>query len=86
MKRCLLYWRKLGEWADLVYSHVAETGQTGSIVTVYELFHSDDTLPFYNLPEAFWRRVLRILDKSGKAKLFDSEEGANSMELGIKFF
>lgn len=86
--RCLLFWRKPTEWADIIYSHVSATGQTGSIVTVYELIHSDDasTTDFYELPEAMWRRAILLLEKAGKARLFDSEEVANSMELGIKFF
>jgi ESCRT-II complex subunit VPS25 len=86
--RCLLFWRKPAEWADLIYAHVEVTGQTGSIVTVYELFHADDasSCEFYQLPEAMWRRAIGVLEKSGRARLFDSEEGANCMELGIKFF
>jgi ESCRT-II complex subunit VPS25 len=86
--RCLLFWRKPAEWADLIYSHVKVTGQTGTIVTVYELFQSDNVsnCEFYQLPEAMWRRAIRVLEDTGKAKLFDSEDGGNSMELGIKFF
>lgn len=88
-ERWLILSKSLPEWADLVYGHVKNTGQLGSIMTVYELFYSDEVngSEFVNIPESLWRRIIRTLEASGKAKLFDSEEsGSNTMELGIKFF
>lgn len=86
--RCLIFWRRPGQWADLIYSHVQAAGLLGSIVTVYELFELEDACEcaFYRLPEPLWRRALAVLERAGKAKLFDSEGAANSLELGIKFF
>ena len=84
-----MLWKTLAEWADVLYEHVRETGQLGSIVTVYELFHSDETsgCAFAALPESLWRRTLQTLEATGRAKLFESEGGgANPLELGIKFF
>lgn len=38
-----LYWRKPEEWAGLVESYVEETGQKGSVLTVYELVEGEGT-------------------------------------------
>lgn len=88
-ERWLILSKSLPEWADLVYDHVQNTGQLGSIMTVYELFYSDEVneSEFANIPESLWRRIIQTLESSGRAKLFDSEEsGSNTMELGVKFF
>ena len=86
--RCLLYWRKPAEWADIIYAYYYSTGQLGSVLTIAEIFYSDDTKgeEFYELPESMWRRVLAILEKQGKAHLFDSEKVESSMNLGVKLF
>ena len=39
-----LYWRKPEEWAGLVEAYVEETGQKGSVLTVYELVEGDGTI------------------------------------------
>lgn len=38
-----LYWRKPDEWAALVERYVEDTGQKGSVLTVYELVEGDGT-------------------------------------------
>ena len=38
-----LYWRKPDEWAELVENYVEESGQKGSVLTVYELVEGDGT-------------------------------------------
>lgn len=38
-----LYWRKPEEWAALVETYVEETGQKGSVLTVYELTEGEGT-------------------------------------------
>ena len=39
----LLYWRKPQEWATLVEQYVEDTGQKGSVLTVYELTEGEGT-------------------------------------------
>jgi len=89
-QKALLFWKKPPEWADLIYSYAVDSGFTGgTIMTAYELFHGADNqhTEFTQLPESMWRRSIRLLEKQGKAKLFEAEEGAaNSLETGIKFF
>lgn len=85
----LIYWKKPSEWADLVYAHIVESGATGSIVTVYELFLGDETTGklFHGLPEVMWPRVLKPLQNSGKAAVFGGDGAADKItsETGIKF-
>lgn len=38
-----VYWRKPEEWAGVVESFVEETGQKGSVLTVYELVEGEGT-------------------------------------------
>ncbi|KAL6361759.1 hypothetical protein LRP88_05234 [Fusarium phalaenopsidis] len=39
----LVYWRKPDEWAELIENYVDETGQKGSVLTIYELVEGDGT-------------------------------------------
>lgn len=38
-----LFWRKPDEWAGLIETYVDESGQKGSVLTVYELVEGDGT-------------------------------------------
>jgi ESCRT-II complex subunit VPS25 len=72
-----VYWRTLSEWADLIYEYVSDTGQLGTILTVYELTKNDDSgLPpdLFNLDEALLIKVIKdVLIKSGKAQILMNE-------------
>lgn len=35
--RCLVYWRRPAEWAQLIFKWVEDTGQNGQVVTVHEI-------------------------------------------------
>lgn len=85
---CLIYWKNPEEWAGLIYGHIRDSGQIGSIVTVYELFQGDETVgcQFHGLPELFWGRVLKALQRSGKAAIFGAEsDSLITPETGLKF-
>lgn len=47
-----LYWRKPEEWAEFVENYVEETGQKGSVLTVYELVEGDGTKGNGNFTQA----------------------------------
>lgn len=86
--KCIIYWKKASEWADLIYQHVSDSGQIGSIVTVYELFQGDETVgkEFHGLPELMWSRVLKPLQKANKVAVFGAEsDSVITAETGIKF-
>ena len=39
-----VWWRSVEEWGSLIDNWVGETGQKGSVLTLYELTESDATL------------------------------------------
>jgi len=39
-----VWWRSVEEWGTLIEEWVAETGQKGSVLTLYELTESDATV------------------------------------------
>ena len=41
-QHCLVLWRKLGEWADVLYSFVRQFGLQDSVMTLDELSSGDD--------------------------------------------
>ncbi|KAK5108586.1 hypothetical protein LTR62_008162 [Meristemomyces frigidus] len=80
---CFVYWKLLGEWADVIYGWVDETGQKGGVLTIYELREGDAvrSKEWKDMDEVFLRKVLNVLVKRGKAQVFGQEENA-----GVKFF
>lgn len=80
---CYIYWRTPSEWADMIYNWVDETGQKGTILTMYELQESDavQSKEWRDMGEDLLRKVLNVLVKRNKAQIFGQEETA-----GVKFF
>jgi ESCRT-II complex subunit VPS25 len=80
---CWVYWRTLAEWADLIYGWVDETGQKGSVLTVYELREGEavGSKEWVGMEEDMLKKVLGVLVKKGRAQIFGQDEGA-----GVKFF
>lgn len=80
---CYIYWRTPAEWADMIYAWVDETGQKGTILTLYELRESDavQNKDWRDLGEDLLRKVINVLVKRNKAQIFGQEETA-----GVKFF
>ncbi|BGP36961.1 hypothetical protein JCM10449v2_000865 [Rhodotorula kratochvilovae] len=80
-----LYWRRPEEWAAVIYDWVKETGQTGSVMTFYELTEGGDlahTTEFHRLPEFILRKALDVLAKQGKAQVL---KGLGEDGDGVKF-
>ncbi|KAK7407943.1 hypothetical protein QQX98_009905 [Neonectria punicea] len=78
-----LFWRKPDEWAGLVESYVEETGQKGSVLTVYELVEGDGTkgTDIHGMDNEILLKALNVLVKRGKAQIFGQDDS-----LGVKFF
>lgn len=78
-KQCLVLWRSLPEWANLIYSWACESGQVNSVCTLYEIIQGDYTAnqEFHGLEKEVLLRALRHLEEQGKAQLmlFDASEG-----------
>ena len=80
---CWVFWRSLAEWADMIYGWVDETGQKGSVLTVYELREGEavGAKEWVGMEEEMLRKVLGVLVKKGRAQVFGQDE-----EAGVKFF
>ena len=80
---CWVFWRSLAEWADMIYGWVDETGQKGSVLTVYELREGEavGVKEWVGMEEEMLRKVLGVLVKKGRAQVFGLDE-----EAGVKFF
>lgn len=63
---------------------MTETGQTGSILTFYELTEGDlaETTEFRGLHPAILRKALDGLVKRGKAQIIRGDEGSGD---GVRF-
>lgn len=61
--RCVVWWRRLDEWASSLYEKAVSKGLNGSIVTVYEVQHGDmfaDTGGFLSQAPSFRQCSLKI--------------------------
>ncbi|KAF3761379.1 ESCRT-II complex, vps25 subunit, partial [Cryphonectria parasitica EP155] len=78
-----IYWRTPEEWAALVEGWVDETGQKGTVLTLYELTQGDATIgtEFHGLDQDLLQKALNVLVKRGKAQIFGQEDSQ-----GVKFF
>ncbi|OAA65223.1 pdcd2 domain protein [Niveomyces insectorum RCEF 264] len=78
-----VYWQTPEEWAAALEAWVDETGQRGSVLTLYELTAGEGTrgTALHGLDPVVLQRALGVLVKRGKAQVFGAEES-----LGVKFF
>lgn len=80
----LIYWHPLEEWSQIIYDWIDNTGQQGTILTIYELRKGDLALnrEFYGMNYHMMVRVLETLVKKGKATIMKDEDGNIG---GVKF-
>ncbi|KAM7216173.1 ESCRT-II complex subunit [Rhypophila decipiens] len=78
-----IFWRTPEEWASMVEKWVEETGQKGSVLTLYELTYGEATrgTEFHGLDPELLQKALATLVKRGKAQIFGHEDSK-----GVKFF
>ncbi|KAK4453861.1 ESCRT-II complex subunit [Podospora aff. communis PSN243] len=78
-----IYWRTPEEWASLMEGWVEETGQKGSVLTLYELTEGEGTrgTEFHGMDSELLQKALAVLVKRGKAQIFGQEDSQ-----GVKFF
>lgn len=79
-----VYWKTPNEWADIILKWASEMGHANSVLTVYELLEGDtgEKTEFYGLDGGLFRKAIGILQKRGKAELF---QGTTFEEDGVKF-
>ena len=78
-----IWWRKPEEWAALLEQWVSDTGQKGTVLTLYELIEGEasEKQDFHGLDLEILQKSLSTLVKSGKAQVFGSDD-----QQGVKFF
>lgn len=78
-----IYWRRPEEWANSIAAWVEDTGQKGSVLTLYEIVEGDATEneEFHGMDLEILRKGLSVLSKQGKAQVFGTDD-----QQGVKFF
>lgn len=78
-----IWWLKPEEWAEAIEAWVDETGQKGTVLTLYELAEGEATQRqvFHGMDIEVLRRSLVSLVKKGRAQIFGGEG-----QEGVKFF
>jgi ESCRT-II complex subunit VPS25 len=78
-----IWWRKPEEWAALLEVWVSDTGQKGTVLTLYELVEGEATekQDFHGMDMEVLRKALNTLVKTGKAQVFGTDD-----QQGVKFF
>lgn len=77
----LLYWRKPGEWAEVLHSWAVSTGQLNTIMTFYEIQAPSLPSELSDIPTPLLKRAIDILTKTNRAQIIESGEGD-----GVRFF
>eukprot|EP00898_Chlorokybus_atmophyticus_P005930 jgi/Chlat1/6338/Chrsp44S05905 len=84
-RKCLVLWRTVDEWANIIYTWVRDSALADSVVTLDEMISGDDTIgtELHGMDRAMLVRALRFLQDRGKARMF---KGATADDEGVKFF
>lgn len=79
-------WKKMQEWANIIYNWAKEEGMMNKILTLYDLHSGDDVrhTSFYKLENTLMVEILEVLADQGKAQVF--RDGNVIDEFGVKFF
>eukprot|EP00727_Mastigamoeba_balamuthi_P006749 m51a1_g2695 hypothetical protein (990) ;mRNA; f:782470-786054 len=84
-----ILWRNIDHWASLVYDWVSQTGQTNTVMTVWEIQNGDSSQgqEFHGLDTRILLKALRSLEKQGKAQVFtgssDDNLGVNTKDMAL---
>ncbi|KIX04652.1 uncharacterized protein Z518_05522 [Rhinocladiella mackenziei CBS 650.93] len=78
-----IWWRKPEEWATMIAAWVDDTGQKGTVLTLYELVQGEATekQEFYGMDMEVLQKSLNTLARKGKAQVFGTDD-----QQGVKFF
>lgn len=80
----IVYWRRPQEWATLITDWVDETGQNGSVFTLYELVSGDavQRQEFRGLHPAVLLQVVDVLVRRGRASVM--KDSSTGLVAGLK--
>jgi len=84
-RKCLILWNTLDEWSKLIYEYVDRKSLQGTVCTFYELTEAKEVRneKFSRIDKVVFRKSLAVLEKQGKAEVFQLDEAE---EHGVKFF
>ncbi|GLC41451.1 hypothetical protein PLESTB_001010200 [Pleodorina starrii] len=82
--QCLVFWKRVDEWAAVLMDFVRTYGLSDSVMTLDELVGGDDVrgTELFGLHQEVLTRVLRLLETQGKVRTF---KGSTVEEHGVKF-
>ncbi|KAG2393701.1 hypothetical protein C9374_007232 [Naegleria lovaniensis] len=77
-----IYWKTPAEWADKIQKWVDDNGLTNTVCTFFELLEGEagEGSEFFEMNPEVFKKALKVLEKRGKAEIFQS--GDNE---GVKF-
>lgn len=83
---CWIFWRNVEEWGEVIAGWVDDTGQKGTVLTLYEIGEGEATrdCEWAGMDNDLLKRVLQALVKRNKAQIFAGTGGDDG--LGVKFF
>ena len=78
-----IYWRSPENWAAMLAAWVEETGQRGTVLTVYELLEGEASKgkEWAGMPREVLLKSLNVLVKRSKANIFGEAD-----QPGVKFY
>lgn len=73
----LVYFKTPQEWANDISQWITDSGQNGTVMTLYELAHGDLAVnkEFYGMHDAILKKTLDILVSQNKAVWMKSNDG-----------
>lgn len=74
----VVYWRTPGEWAQKILEFVEQSGNSGAILTMYELQHGDivEGQEFKGIHSFVLHQALQVLVKQHRAQVMKDDNGA----------
>eukprot|EP00249_Psilotum_nudum_P009621 c22049_g1_i1 orf=550-1113(-) len=83
-RKCLILWRKIQDWADIILLFVHEHGMEDGVMTLEELCFGDEThgTELAGIDRTVLIRSLKLLEQRGKATMFKGSSGDDN---GVKF-
>lgn len=83
-RKCLIHWRKVQEWAEIILQFLREHGMEDSVMTIEEIRSGDDTrgTELAGIDKIVLIRTLKLLEQRGKAAIF---KGTSEDDEGVKF-
>jgi len=83
-RKCLILWRRIQDWAELLLDFVRENGMEDSVMTLEEIISGDEThgTELAGIDRGVLIRAVKILEQRGKAAMF---KGTSTDDDGVKF-